>query len=112
MVLVVTFFAGTCDSCEQTMADAGSLYTDNRDLVMVGVALDGSLEGARGMVARHELKFPVLFDPDRRVAQRLDVTGPKTGLAVDRRGILRWKGDPSAPGVMRDAAEALLAESA
>lgn len=112
MVLLVTFFAGTCDSCEQTLADAGTLYSDNRELVIVGVALDGSLEGARGVVARHELKFPVLFDPDHRVAARLSVTGPKTGLAVDRRGILRWVGDPSKPGVMRDAAEALLAESA
>lgn len=112
MVLFVTFFGASCGSCEQALADAGALYSDNRELVMVGVALDGSLEGARGLVARHELKFPVLFDPDHRVAARVGVTGPKTAIAVDRRGILRWVGDPSKPGVMRDAAEALLAESA
>lgn len=110
MVLFVEFFEGAEDS-PRTLADAGDLYADNRELVIVGISLDHAIESARGFVSRHSVKFPVLFDPERSVADRLGVTGPGTGLAVDRRGILRWIGDPRAPGVVRDATEALLGES-
>jgi peroxiredoxin len=108
MVLVVQFFALSCESCSHALVDAGELYADHRELVMVGVSLDPSIQSARGLVTRHSLKFPVLFDPEGSVAERLGVEGPKVGLAVDRRGILRWVGDPARPGVVREAAEALL----
>jgi hypothetical protein len=40
------------------------------------------------------------------------VSAPGTSLAVDRRGILRWVGDPAKPGAVERATEALLDESA
>jgi peroxiredoxin len=111
MVLFVEFFEGAEDP-SRALADAAALYADHRDLVIVGISLDDAIESARGFVSRHSVKFPVLFDPERTVAGRLGVSGPGTALAVDRRGILRWVGDPSPPGVVRNATEALLDESA
>jgi peroxiredoxin len=111
MVLVVQFFEQGCEPCDARFEEAAGLYSDHRGLVVVGVSLEPSIEVARGLVNRHSLKFPVLFDPERTVATRLGVAGPKTGLAVDRRGILRWVGDPSKPGLLGSAAEALLAEA-
>ncbi len=109
MVLLVEFF--DCREESRSLDDATSLYASNRELVIVGVSLAESIEATRGYVAQHAVKFPVLFDPKRSVAERVGVTSAQASLAVDRRGILRWVGDSSAPGVIREAAEALLAES-
>jgi peroxiredoxin len=111
LVLFVEFFDGSRDA-PRALADASTLYGDDRELVVCGVSLDPSIESARGFVSRQGVKFPVLFDPERSVAERLGVSGPGTGLAVDRRGILRWVGDPATPHAVRDATEALLGESA
>jgi len=110
-VLFVEFFDGSREA-PRALADAATLYGDHRELVIVGISLDPSIESARGFVSRHSVRFPVLFDPERSVAGRLGVSGPGTGLAVDRRGILRWIGDPATPGAVRDATEALLGEPA
>jgi len=111
LVLAVTFFAGTSAASDAGVEAAGALYGSHSELVIVGVSLDESVDSARSQVARHSLHFPVLFDPDRRVAERLGVTRPQTMLAVDRRGVLRWVGDSTNRSVAEQAAEALLAES-
>lgn len=110
MVLLVEFFES--DPGSRSLADAAALYTKDRELVIVGIALDDSIERTRAFVAEHSVKFPVLFDPDRVVAARVGVTEAGTSLAVDRRGILRWVGDPTKPGVVQQATQALLDESA
>ena len=110
MVLLVEFFQ--CNEGSRSLADAAALYTNKRELVIVGVSLDDSIERTRAFVARREVKFPILFDPKRSVAALVGVTDPKTTLAIDRRGILRWVGDPTKPGVVEQATEALLDESA
>jgi peroxiredoxin len=110
LVLTIAFFAG--DASDAELEAAGALYAAHPDLVLVGVSLDESADSARARVARHSVHFPVLFDPDRRVASRLGVSGPRTILAVDRRGVLRWVGDSAKPALAEQAAEALLAESA
>lgn len=112
MVLAVTFFASSGESNDRELEAAGLLYSDHPELVLLGVSLDESIEAARAQVLRHSLRFPVLFDPERRVAERLAVDGPRTTLAVDRHGVLRWVGDAASPNAVRAAAEALLGESA
>lgn len=110
MVLLVEFFE--CNAESRSLTDASALYTSNRELVIVGVSLDDSIERTRAFVSEHSVKFPVLFDPERAVAARVGVSAPGTSLAVDRRGILRWVGDPAKPGAVEQATEALLDESA
>jgi len=111
-VMVVEFFTEACEPCEKSLVDASDLYQSHTEVVVVGVSLDESIAGARSQVERHALRFPVLHDPERRVAERLGVTDAKTSFAIDRRGILRWVGAPAKdPGAARQAAEALLGES-
>jgi peroxiredoxin len=112
MVLAVTFFARSAKPNDNELEAAGTLYSDHPELILVGVSLDDAIETARAQVLRHSLRFPVLFDPDRHVAERLGVDGPRITLAVDRRGILRWVGDAASPSSIRAATEALLGESA
>jgi peroxiredoxin len=111
-VLAISFFETTCTACDGELEATGALYSDHPELVLVGVSLDDSIEIARAEVRRHSLRFPILFDSERRVAQRLGVEGPRTVLVVDRRGILRWVGNHPSANAVRDAAEALLDESA
>lgn len=110
MVLLVEFFQ--CNRASRSLADAAALYTNERELVVVGVSLDDSIERTRAFVAEREVRFPILFDPKRSVAALVGVTDPKTTLAIDRRGILRWVGDPTKPGAVEQATQALLDESA
>ncbi len=110
LVLVVEFF--DCTAGSRSLTDASELYANNRDLVIVGVSLDDSIERTRAFVAGRSIRFPVLFDPERSVATSVGVTEPGTSLAVDRRGILRWVGDARKPGAVQQATEALLDESA
>jgi peroxiredoxin len=110
MVLLVEFFE--CDAGSRGLADAAELYTNERELVVVGVSFDDSIERTRAFVAQREVKFPILFDPKRSVAALVGVTDPKTILAIDRRGILRWVGDPTKAGAVEQATQALLDETA
>lgn len=110
MVLLVEFFE--CAEGQHALGDASEIYASHRGLVVVGVSLGESVERTRAFTTHHGVKFPVICDPERAVAARLDVTEAGTGLAVDRRGILRWIGDAKAPGVMEQAASALLGEPA
>ena len=112
LVLTVAFFAFDDASSTRDIETAGALYRDHPELVMVGVSLDETVERARTQVGRQGLHFPILFDPDRSVASLLGVTQPRTILAVDRLGRLRWVGDGTRASQMRQAAEALLSESA
>jgi peroxiredoxin len=110
MVLLVEFFESSAGS--RSLADAAALYTKDRELVIVGISLDDSIERTRAFVAEQSVRFPVLFDPERAVAARVGVTEAGTSLAVDRRGILRWVGDPRKPGAVEQATRALLDEPA
>jgi len=109
-VLLIEFF--DCKEGTRSLADAAELYSSHHELTVVGVSLDDSLDRTVVFAAGRGAKFPVLFDPKREVAARLDVTAPGTSLAVDRRGILRWIGDVSNPQAVQQAAAALLGESA
>ncbi len=111
-VMVVEFFTEGCGACERSLVDAADLYEAHSELIVVGVSLDTSIAGVRSQMSRHSIRFPVLHDPERHVAERLGVTDAKMSFAVDRRGILRWVGAPTPnPGAARQAAEALLGES-
>jgi peroxiredoxin len=109
LVLLVEFFE--CDRGSRSLTDAAELYTKDRELVIVGVSLDDSIERTRAFVAERSVRFPVLFDPERSVAALVGVTDARTSLAVDRRGILRWVGDATKPGAAQQATEALLDEA-
>lgn len=110
LVLLVEFFE--CNAGSRSLADAAALYGDERELIVVGVSFDDSIERTRAFIAQRDVKFPVLFDPKHSVAALVGVTDPKTTLAIDRRGILRWVGDSTKPGVVEQATQALLDESA
>ena len=110
LVLLVEFFE--CNEKSRSLTVAAELYSSNRELVIVGVSLDDSIEHTRAFVQERSVRFPVLYDPERVVAARVGVTDAGTTLAVDRRGILRWVGDATKPDAVQQATEALLDESA
>ena len=85
LVLLVEFF--DCRAGSSSLTNAAELYANNRELVIVGVSLDDSIERTRAFASGRSIRFPVLFDPDRSLAARVGVTEPGTSLAVDRRGM-------------------------
>ena len=61
-------------------------------MAVVGVSEDDDADGARRMVARHALTFPVVHDPEHALAGRYRVLELPATFVVDARGVVRWTG--------------------
>jgi len=62
------------------------------DVVVLGVSEDDDADGARRMVERHGLTFPVVHDGGHALAGRFRVTDMPATFVVDSRGVVRWQG--------------------
>jgi peroxiredoxin len=90
--LVVTFFAPDCGPCERTLIAAQATYANRHDIVVVGVLDGGDASAATRLVARYDLRFPVVVDQGRALAKRFDVNRlPMTFVANDQ-GRVTWVG--------------------
>ncbi len=89
-VLVVDFFAAYCPPCQRALPAVERLARERRDVVFVGVSLDGDADLARRQVARHRLTFPVVHDPGNTLAGRFRVTELPATFIVDGTGRVAW----------------------
>jgi len=60
-----------------------------RGLEILAVSIDGSRAEAARFATEHGLTYPVLLDPDVRVASAYRVTAIPTHDLVDRTGVIR-----------------------
>ena len=89
-VLVVDFFAAYCPPCQRALPMVERLARERRDVVFVGVSLDGDADAALRQVARHRLTFPVIHDPANTLAGRFRVTELPATFVVDGAGRVAW----------------------
>ncbi|HEY1393781.1 MAG TPA: TlpA disulfide reductase family protein [Methylibium sp.] len=91
-VVLVNFWATWCGPCRQEMPHLNSLYEKYRTsgFVLLGVNVDDDARNAVGVASKLGLKFPVLFDTDKKVSKLYElVTMPSTVL-IDRDGRVRY----------------------
>jgi cytochrome c biogenesis protein CcmG/thiol:disulfide interchange protein DsbE len=96
-VLVVDFFAAYCPPCQRALPAVERLARQRRDVVFVGVSLDGDAEAARRQVLRHRITFPVVHDPASTLAGRFRVTELPATFVVDGAGRIAWASGPGQP---------------
>lgn len=92
-VLILHFWAGGCSSCAEEMPAMEKLYEKYRrkGLVILAVNVGQKKELVKRLVKDVGITYPVLLDPDRKMAESYDVVGVPRTYLVDRKGVIRYK---------------------
>ena len=99
--VLIDFFAEHCAPCVKSLPAIEALHRAEPRLAVVGVSEDDDADGARRMVARHGLTFPVVHDPQHALAGRYRVLELPATFVVDAHGVVRWHGAVEEEGQVR-----------
>ena len=111
-VTVLDFWASWCVPCVRSLPGMERLYRSHHaeGLQVIGVNIDEEASVAEQAAADAGTTFPVVHDPQGRVARSYGIRSIPMTFVIDGQGIVRWSGrDPEA---MRVAVETLLLEAA
>lgn len=88
-VVLVNFWATWNRSCWQELSDLEGLYQKfkKQDLVILGISGEKRLP-VQNFVKSQKITFPVLLDPDQKVALLYRIVGVPKSLVYDRQGKL------------------------
>jgi thiol-disulfide isomerase/thioredoxin len=115
-VVIVDFWASFCGPCRVSMPALSALATQKGalGLTVVGITSDGA-ESAAIMANRLGVRYPIVLDPETKIAAKYFVSALPTLFVVDRKGVVRHVQvgfDPKADAATRAMVDALLAEPA
>lgn len=86
--LLLQFWATWCPVCG---LEVGSIDAIARDHAVLSVALeDTAPEGIRQWLGEHRAEFPVVRDPDGRIAALYGVQGVPASIIIDAQGNIRF----------------------
>jgi cytochrome c biogenesis protein CcmG, thiol:disulfide interchange protein DsbE len=90
-VVLVNLWATWCPPCLAEMPDLAALYQTYKDqgLVILGVDDQERAQTVADFMARNPVPYPILLDPDSRVARAYGVSYLPASFLIDRRGVLR-----------------------
>jgi peroxiredoxin len=91
-VLVVQFFSRSCVACKRTLSAAQAVAADNPDVTIIGVSQDKSEVEARATASQQQLTFPIVHDPEQRLASRFQVTEVPATFVAAGDGRIKWVG--------------------
>jgi len=89
-VVLLNFWATWCKPCEDEMPAMERLYQSlrDRDFELVAVSVDDGRAEVEAFRQRMDLSFPILLDPEKRVANRYQSYRFPESWLVDREGRL------------------------
>ncbi len=97
-VVLLNIWATWCEPCEEEAPSLERLYKEIKagpggaDFEILAVSIDArSRDAVLPFRNKFSLTFPILFDPDGRVARLYQTTGVPESFVVDRDGIIREK---------------------
>ena len=90
-VVMVNFWATWCGPCRQEMPLLDKLYRQyrNKGFQLLGVNIDNDRKNAGNMASKLRVSFPVLFDPEKKVADSYGVSAMPYTVMIDRDGVVR-----------------------
>ncbi|MCA9728954.1 MAG: TlpA family protein disulfide reductase [Candidatus Eisenbacteria bacterium] len=90
-VLYVDFWASWCGPCKQSFPFMKELETrfSKQGFEVIGINLDKDHAKAQKFLDQVLPNFPLVFDPDGKLAERYELKGMPTTLLFDRTGKLR-----------------------
>jgi len=90
-VVLVNLWATWCPPCRAEMPDLAALYQTYKGegFVILGVDDQERAQTVADFMARNPVPYPILLDPDSRVARAYGVSYLPASFLIDRRGVLR-----------------------
>lgn len=92
--MVVKFFSSDCSRCKSTLPAMQRIYDDNKDILVVGVSEDESIEQARQLVNDLGVRFPVIYDGSGALARKYSVGEMPITFVIASNGNVSWVGGP------------------
>ena len=91
-VVLINFWASWCSPCRQELPLLSKIYTQYRGagFALLAVNVDDNRKDAESMLKRLGLKFPTLFDGNKKVAKLYGVDTMPATLVIDRDGRVRY----------------------
>ena len=92
-VLMLHFWAGGCSSCKEEMPAMEKFYRQygKKGLVILAVNVGQRKDIVQKLAQEMGISYPVLLDPDQKMAKNYDVAGVPRTYLVDRKGVIRYK---------------------
>ena len=92
-VVILHFWASGCSSCREEMPAMEALYAryDKKGLVILAVNVGQSKEAVKAFMADLKITYPILLDPDRKMAGEYEVISVPRAFILDRNGLIRFK---------------------
>lgn len=90
-VVLINLWATWCPPCLAEMPDLAALYNTYKDqgFVILGVDDQEYKQTVINFLSRNPLPYPILLDPDSRVARAYGTSFLPASFLIDRRGVLR-----------------------
>lgn len=93
-VVLLNVWATWCGPCRYEIPELQGLHDKYgpRGFEVIGASVDeGAPEAVKEFVAEHRMTYPVVLDPEGRVAGLLDASVLPTTVLIDRNGRIVWK---------------------
>lgn len=92
-VVMVNFWATWCGPCRQELPHLNRLYEKYRGsgFTLLGINVDDDTYKAADLATKLAVKFPVLFDTDKRVSRAYDLSAMPATVLIDRDGRVRYR---------------------
>ena len=91
-VVMINFWATWCGPCRQEMPHLNRLYEKyaSSGFVLMSVNVDDDTRNAAEVAAKLGVKFPVLWDTDKKVSRLYDLATMPSTVLIDRDGKVRY----------------------
>jgi peroxiredoxin len=90
-VVMVNFWATWCGPCRIELPHLDKLHAKYRSsgFLLLGVNIDDDPNAAKALALKMSLKFPVLFDSEKKVVAAYDLNAMPATVVIDRDGKVR-----------------------